>query len=416
MSILFKPLFGFLFLLSLLSSAAGWLALSAEPLLLSHVQLSPKDIDRARSVIKENDPRQHLPGSRQTARVAERDLNLAANYLLQETAIGGAQIRLHPDFADAVLSVRLPHLPVLPYLNVSLEVRERDQELTIKRLQIGRLVIPPTFAAWVVQEGLKRLQGTPFELMRDSIQGVHINRRELAVDYLWQPQLIEQARDIVVQQQSPQALEAYHIYLQRLHSRGIGLRGELSEVLQPLFTLAQRRSTNQDPRDENRALLAILGAWASGAGMRQLVPDAQPLAPFNLTLRGRVDLAQHFLVSAAIAAQGDSHLANAVGLYKEVRDAQGGSGFSFSDLAADLAGSRFGSAASDQRRRAAKLQAAFESGIEEADIMPTIHGLRDGMTSAQFRDRFGHPNDPRYQDLITEIDRRLDACRLLRNL
>ena len=62
----------------------------------------------------------------------------------------------------------------------------------------------------------------------------------------------------------------------------------------------------------------------------------------ELTLNGRHDSAQHFVISAALAAWAGEPVAEAIGLYKELDDARRGSGFSFADLAADRAGTRFG--------------------------------------------------------------------------
>src|SRR5262249_40587622 len=55
------------------------------------------------------------------------------------------------------------------------------------------------------------------------------------------------------------------------------------------------------------------------------------------TMHGRHDLAQHFWVSAALTALWGAKQAEAAGVLKEWLDsAEGGSGFSFADLAADL--------------------------------------------------------------------------------
>ena len=56
-----------------------------------------------------------------------------------------------------------------------------------------------------------------------------------------------------------------------------------------------------------------------------------------MLLAGRQDLAKHFAISAAISAHSGAPLADAIGLYKELEDARGGSGFSFDDLAAEPA-------------------------------------------------------------------------------
>lgn len=57
----------------------------------------------------------------------------------------------------------------------------------------------------------------------------------------------------------------------------------------------------------------------------------------------RTDLAQHFIGAVVLSASMNRRVANALGEAKELSDSQaGGSGFSFVDLAADKAGSRFG--------------------------------------------------------------------------
>ena len=62
-------------------AASAWFALEDMPRVAAQRQLSHQDIARARTIIKRNDPRQLPAGSRQTVRVSQTDLNLAANYL-----------------------------------------------------------------------------------------------------------------------------------------------------------------------------------------------------------------------------------------------------------------------------------------------------------------------------------------------
>ena len=67
---------------------------------------------------------------------------------------------------------------------------------------------------------------------------------------------------------------------------------------------------------------------ADGWNPAMLVPDAQdwPQATRrSLRLAGRHDLAQHFIVSAVIAAAGGTPIAAAAGVYKELSDARDGS-------------------------------------------------------------------------------------------
>jgi len=88
-------------------------------------------------------------------------------------------------------------------------------------------------------------------------------------------------------------------------------------------------------------------------------------------------LAQHFLISAGIAAAGGSRLADAVGLFKELDDSRSGSGFSFTDLAADRAGVRFAESATGPN--AARLQGLLADKAEESLFMPRVRDLPEFM-------------------------------------
>jgi hypothetical protein len=109
---------------------------------------------------------------------------------------------------------------------------------------------------------------------------------------------------------------------------------------------------------ENRAAIVVLTFYANGKGLAAIVPAARAWprpAAHTMTLYGRDDFSKHFLVSAALAANAGGPLADAVGLYKEVDDARVGSGFSFNDIAADRAGTRFGEFAAGNKETAARL-------------------------------------------------------------
>ena len=215
-------------------------------------------------------------------------------------------------------------------------------------------------------------------------------------------------------------MAAYYSELVGLQAAGKARRGSLPDVLQPLFRLAQQRSrSGEDPVSENRSLLLVLGAWAAGRGMGQLLPREtrrSRIRGFRLSLERRRDLAQHFLVSAAIAAGSDSTLSNAVGLFKEVRDARSGSGFSFADLAADRAGTRFGELATRSSASALRVQRLLAAGVKEADIIPRVRDLPENMSTAEFKSRYGKIGSPTYNEITNEIERRIEACLLYKGV
>jgi hypothetical protein len=98
------------------------------------------------------------------------------------------------------------------------------------------------------------------------------------------------------------------------------------------------------------------------------------------------------VISAALAAGGGSVLADAVGVFKELSDSQGGSGFSFPDLLADRAGVVMAETATGPG--ALSLQRAMAGSVDEALFMPPINDLPEGLQNLEFRSR--------YQDLDTQ--------------
>ena len=125
-----------------------------------------------------------------------------------------------------------------------------------------------------------------------------------------------------------------------------------------------------------------------------------------MTLAGRDDFPRHLLISAALAAEGTGPLSRAIGVYKEVADSQGGSGFSFNDMAANRAGTRLGEWAVTQPQR---LQAALARGVKESDLMPPWNDLPEFLPEAEFRQRYGGVGAPPYESMLAEIDRRVEA-------
>lgn len=86
--------------------------------------------------------------------------------------------------------------------------------------------------------------------------------------------------------------------------------------------------------------------------------------------------------------------------------ARGGSGFSFNDIAADRAGTRFGERAVQQPHR---LQAALAGPMRELDLLPDFSGLPEFLPAAEFRQRCGEVDFPASLRVLANIDARLLA-------
>jgi hypothetical protein len=121
------------------------------------------------------------------------------------------------------------------------------------------------------------------------------------------------------------------------------------------------------------------------------------------TVRQRRDLARHFFISAYLTSTLGGPAAQAAGVAKELVDAQGASGFSFADIAADRAAARF---ASGVLAKQIPLRLLAES-FSVASFMPEVDGLPEGLSAAQFKDQFGAARGPRFDKQIAEIDQRI---------
>lgn len=191
----------------------------------------------------------------------------------------------------------------------------------------------------------------------------------------------------------------------------------LTAMLPALMQQAAARGATGRATEENAAALLALAFYVNSWPLNVLVPDARSWRPAmarNLRLRGRHDLAQHFAVSALIASAAGTPIAAMAGIYKEMNDARGGSGFSFSDIAADQAGTMFGQRATASLDSARDLQSRVAGGVSEDDLMPAVDDLADNMPEAEFMRRFGGIGAPAYNAAIGDIARRIAALPLFR--
>ena len=135
----------------------------------------------------------------------------------------------------------------------------------------------------------------------------------------------------------------------------------------------------------------------------------------GVDLRGRRDWCQHFLVSAALALVANEALSDEAGLLKEELDAgRGGSGFSFSDLLADRAGTLFALAATRDERSARQMQERLAGGFEIGEIFPPAADLPEGILDPELQAEYGGVGGEKYHAIRREIDRRLGSCAALR--
>jgi hypothetical protein len=396
-------------------AAAFLLAVEDTPRVPQRDLVSAADVDRAVALARLHDPRRSPPGRLRRVVLRERDIDLLIDHAARRWLAIATRVQLQS--GRLMLQASWP-APRGRWLNLELGLRQTDALPVVDRLRIGGLPLPAALAAPLLRALAARHGVEPDALLRatDAIEGVTIAPGRLMVSYRIGPDTAKQLRAALVPPGDALRLRAYTERLAAL-TRGVET-GEVSlaRLLPPLFALAAERSAaGGDAAAENRAAIVILTFYANQRPLALMVPAANDWPrprPLAVTLQRRYDFPLHFLISALIAAESGTPLADAVGLWKELADArQGGSGFSFNDLAADRAGTRFGELAT---RDAARLQQRIAAGANEADFMPAVADLPEFLPEAVFVARYGGVGGAGYRRVLADIEARIDALPLFR--
>lgn len=405
--------------LPLLLAALLWLALDNTPLVASKVAFTPAHIERAQRLLARNDPRRMKPGVLRTIVISEQDLDLAANYLASRHARGSTRIVLQNGAATVRATFELPANPLGRYVNLDAAFTETRNLPQVEQMRIGRVPVPAFLCNWLVRFGLRRMQASEhYSAAADVVKQVSASDGMLKVSFEWNDALGAQLKAALVPADEQARWQAYQALLVELTSRsGRASDVPLEELLVPMLQLAAQRTVSSRATAENRAVLIVLAFYVNGKGLAALVPAARewPVpVPRVVTLAGRTDFPQHFTISAALAATAGSPLSDAVGLYKELDDARGGSGFSFIDIAADRAGTRFGVVAAASDIGAARLHREIARGLHASDLLPEVQDLPEFLSEPEFRRRYGGIGQPAYQKMIADIEQRIAALPLYR--
>ncbi len=412
-----KRLFGlgFLFAALALFVVLPWLMLDSAPAIEPPAALHHADLAGIKSLFQKHDPRRQTPNVVQSIRLDEADLNRLLNYAVELRRVSGIAAELTPGLATLSATLTVPANPFGRYLNISAEVAEAPDGIQIQSLQLGSLPLPGALANWAARQlhALLRRDDT-YAAMADAFSQVSFEENQATLDYRWHPELLTQIErksvKLLVAPEDQARMLAYAAQLKTLlkqHPQGSTV--PLVSVVSPLFS--QALQAGGDARAENRAALTALAAYLGGVSLPRLLQvDSRSIyraPPVLLTLHGRRDLAEHFVLSAALSINGGSQLANAIGLFKEEEDAGKGSGFSFTDLAANRAGVQLGERATGDS--AARVRQQLASARSDADLLPDFRDLPEFMLQAEFDRRFGPVDSARYQQVIDTIDARLAA-------
>lgn len=196
-------------------------------------------------------------------------------------------------------------------------------------------------------------------------------------------------------------------------------------IVSDAFAFAKQRSdAGADPVRENRAAIYALATTMGSPDLTRFTGPTIDRSKWDNVqelikrprMYGRIDWTKHFMLSAGITLLTDEGFSDAVGMLKEDIDiGAGGTGYSFPDLAADRAGTRFAQVATRDAASARRIQSLLaDPQFHVSLLLPNIADLPEGLREAQLNEQFDGIDGPRFREMAAEIERRLDTCPALK--
>lgn len=402
-------LFGLIALPLILSTGLFLLATDAKPSLKRTVQVGVADLDRGKAIVDSLGLRRMRDGETRQLVIPEGDLDLAASYLAARFTKGSASAQIGA--GRLALRASIPVPGVHRFLNARLDLAQDGDTLVPVGLRLGDLPVPGALSGDLVALALSLSPYSKgFAAARKILDSAQLVDQGLALRFTWRGADVDQAMAGGVGRGSENAvIDAYRAHLGQVKSR------DFAVLMGEAFALAKQRSSDHDPVAENRAALTALAETALGSRLLSRRGLINPSRRPGALLMGRDDFPQHFALSAFIAATGGEGLSDLAGVYKEIKDSQGGSGFSFNDIAADRAGSRFGEVSTRSRSSARNIQARLAGSRDPSRFFPKVSDLPEFMSQSEFRRRFGGIGQPAYMRMVEEIEARIAALAIYKD-
>lgn len=425
------PTFALLALLPLTAAlAVGVLSVDSKPFAFEPRQVTADEKRQLTEILTK--PQVSHDGSRRL-RLSEDEINqMLAMAVTQVFPAAKGRVETGLDSVVTDVSIPVGRSGSSPgYMNVHMEwlvAMNGDRPTArLERCRVGKLAIPAlilslamTHAQQIVANDmdLKRIMNSIGSLqVKPGAAEVVMKSKDIVKEVL--PSLLARLG------RNPNITSKVRVYYSHLVDQAKDMPKEerFERLVASAFQLAGERSKHEDPTLENRAAVLALAILLGHPQVEHLVgpvtdPELRREARRHargVTLRGRTDWCQHFFVSAALALTSNPVLADAAGLLKEGADsAKGGSGFSFCDLTADRAGTRFALAATRDNQAARQMQRRFADGLQIEDVFPEAADLPEGISDDRLKSEYGGVGGEKYEATIAEIERRLETCEALR--
>ncbi len=303
------------------------------------------------------------------------------------------------------------------YINVFCELSLAQNNSNIERCELGDLPVP----GWMVDTLMYATLSIFFDqevagTVESLLANVSYSNKQLTVNANKSINFKERVNERIADASSLAKLamqskfpskDTIQVYLNDIARQPKS--NELMSYIRNTMQLAAVRASSNNPVAENKAAIwALAISLGSGNFAKYVNIQDYPSNPQTL-LRQRRDLTLHFLYSAIIAQVGGTEFSLNTGELKEILDsAAGGSGFTFSDLAADNAGVAFSEALTRNVDSARKSQQVLMAMRAEDTFFPFIHDLADGLSQEKMSRLFTSTTSEQYKEYVDMINQRID--------
>ena len=329
------------------------------------------------------------------------------------------EVALESDGSIAKVTVELPSPLDGYFLNLETKLLPGNS-LSFDYFRIGDLYIPGEFGLSMLEFITNQYTHSDIATQAiASVSAVKMDEQTLTLTMKPLHPLLTAMRDASAniggdRDEELEALTAY--YLAYFHDHSVSRDTtpvSVSDYLSVGMALAKRQSNERDAYRHNQAVILALAAYIGHQRISPLIGDIQPIPSRPLQpvshaeIAGRNDLARHFILSAAIQLLSERGVSLAIGEFKELMDrAIGGSGYSFVDLAADMAGMEFAQVSTDQKTAQA-VQRILASNASERTFFPSILGLPEGISKRDFERDYYTVDSPQYLAQVDDIKGRI---------
>ena len=435
-AMLLVPQLGAMLLLAIgLVGVVGSVVINREPLDFETPQVSADDKARLARIVERGD---HLPGGRERLRLSEEDINqmFAAACRHFDVSVK-ARVQLGEGVVRFDFSLGVPPVGSVAYgyLNSQGVYRAgvENGEVTFRpvEMKVGGIAVPSFLLRSLgdhvvttarVEESINAAIAAIEELRFSEQQMVAVYHEKR-----FRGELKRAFRQFSGGRSELVGVTKVHLnHLLKAAPKFPADEDRFLTFLTTAFRLArQRTEAGNDPVEENQGAIIALGILLGHSGVETIFGDVSDRwmkvqarsYRGRVGLRGRWDWTQHYFVSAGLTLAINSTTSNVAGLLKEEIDsAHGGSGFSFSDLLADHAGTRLATIATCDRQSAVLVQQLLAETLTIDDVFPEAADLPEGLEDAEFQRVYGGVDGRRYREMLAEIDRRIAGCRVLGGL